>query len=140
MSENTLQTMGLRALVVDDSTTIRRLMDLTLRPLGMDLEFADNGEDAVHLAKTRPYDIIFLDIMLPVIDGYRVCKMIKSDKASRNVAIVMLTSKDSTFDRVKGIMAGTDVYLTKPLARTELLKAIARCIPEVKFVVNIATT
>jgi len=138
--ENTLQTLGLRALVVDDSTTVRRLMDLTLRPLGMDLEFADNGEDAIHLTKSRNYDIIFLDIMLPDIDGYRVCKAIKADKATKGISVIMLTSRGSTFDKVRGVMAGTDVYLTKPLAKTELLKAIARCVPGVQFVINAATT
>jgi len=120
---------GIRALVVDDSTTVRRLMDLTLRPMGMDVEFADRGEDAVVLAKNRNYDIIFLDVMLPGIDGYRVCKLIKGDPRTKQTPVIMLTSKDTAFDKVRGIMSGTDVYLTKPLDRAKLLTAIARCLP-----------
>ena len=139
-AEGILQNSGLRALVVDDSTTVRRLMDLTLRPLGMDLEFADNGEDAIRLAGARNYDIIFLDVLLPGIDGYRVCKAIKADKRTKNMSVIMLTSKDSTFDKVRGIMSGTDVYLTKPLDRTELLKAISRCLPGFQLALGMATT
>jgi twitching motility two-component system response regulator PilG len=122
---------GVKALVVDDSTTVRRLMDLTLRPMGMEIEFADRGEDALVLAKHRGYDIIFLDVMLPGIDGYRVCKAIKADKTTKNTPVIMLTSKDSAFDKVRGIMAGTDVYLTKPLDRSALLTAMKKCLPQV---------
>jgi twitching motility two-component system response regulator PilG len=121
---------GIRALVVDDSTTVRRLMDLTLRPMGIDVEFADRGEDAVVMARHRAYDIVFLDVMLPGIDGYRVCKTIKSEKATKHTPVIMLTSKDSAFDKVRGIMAGTDVYLTKPLERSALLVAMKKCLPQ----------
>lgn len=117
------------ALVVDDSTTLRRLMDLTLTPMGMVVEFADNGEDALVLARGKDYDIIFLDVILPRIDGYRVCKIIKADPRTKHIPIIMLTSKDSAFDKVRGIMAGTDVYLTKPLDRVALLKAINKYLP-----------
>ena len=120
---------GIRALVVDDSTTVRRLMDLTLRPMGIEVEFADRGEDALVLAKHKGYDIVFLDVMLPGIDGYRVCKMLKGDKATRHTPVIMLTSKDSVFDKVRGIMAGTDVYLTKPLDRNALFVAMKKCLP-----------
>lgn len=119
---------GIRALVVDDSTTVRRLMDLTLRPMGIDVEFADRGEDALVLARNRAYDIVFLDVMLPGIDGYRVCKTIKGDKATKHTPVIMLTSKDSAFDKVRGIMAGTDVYLTKPIDRVALLAAMSKCL------------
>lgn len=119
---------GIRALVVDDSTTVRRLMDLTLRPMGIEVEFADRGEDALVLAKNRAYDVVFLDVMLPGIDGYRVCKAIKGDKATKHTPVIMLTSKDSAFDKVRGIMAGTDVYLTKPIDRAALLAAMSKCL------------
>ncbi|MDH5633879.1 MAG: response regulator [Gammaproteobacteria bacterium] len=117
------------ALVVDDSTTLRRLMDLTLTPLGIDVEFTDNGEDAVVLVKNKEYDIVFLDVILPGIDGYRVCKEIKGDRRTKATPVIMLTSKDSTFDKVRGMMAGTDVYLTKPLERAHLLHAINKYLP-----------
>lgn len=119
---------GLRALVVDDSTTIRRLMDLTLQPLDIEVEFADRGEEALLLVKRNHYDIVFLDVMLPGIDGYRVCKQIKAEKDTRNISVIMLTSKDTAFDRVRGIMAGTDVYLTKPLERGQLIQALNKCL------------
>lgn len=121
----------IRALVVDDSTTLRRLMELILVPLGLQLDFVDNGERALELAKRNRYDIVFLDILLPGIDGYRVCKTIKSDKRTKNVHIVMLTSRNSAIDKIRGMMAGTDVYLTKPVDRTDLLRAIDKCMPQV---------
>lgn len=121
---------SIKALVVDDSTTVRRLMELTLSPIGIKLDFTDNGEDAVALAKQGRYDIIFLDILLPGIDGYRVCKTIKSDKLTKNTPVVVLTSKNSAIDKVRGMMAGSNVYLTKPLDRSELIQAIDKCLPQ----------
>ena len=119
----------IRALVVDDSSTVRCLMELTLSPIGVALDFTDNGEDAVALSSQRHYDIVFLDILLPGIDGYRVCKAIKGDKRTKNTPVVMLTSKGSSIDKIRGIMAGTSVYLTKPLDRTELIHALDKCLP-----------
>lgn len=123
----------IRALVVDDSTTLRRLMELILVPLGLKLDFVDNGERALELAKHNDYDIVFLDILLPGIDGYRVCKTIKGDKRTKDVPVVMLTSKNSAIDKVRGMMAGTDVYLTKPVDRVDLLRAMDKCLPKMMF-------
>jgi DNA-binding response OmpR family regulator len=119
----------IRALIVDDSTTVRRLMELTLAPMGVDLDFTESGEAAIAMTRLKRYDIIFLDIMLPGIDGYRVCKAIKADKRTKHMPVVMLTSKDGAIDKVRGIMAGTNVYLTKPLERHELIHAIDKCLP-----------
>jgi CheY-like chemotaxis protein len=104
------------ALVVDDSLSVRRFMESKLGSLGVavDIEFAATGEQALALSEERHYDIVFLDVMLPGIDGYRVCKALKSSKAASRSRVVMLTSKRSPFDRVKGSMAGCDAYLTKP--------------------------
>lgn len=124
---------SIRALVVDDSTTLRRLMELILVPLGVDIDFVDNGEHAVELAKRNYYDIVFLDILLPGIDGYRVCKTIKGDKRTKDMRVVMLTSKNTAIDKVRGMMAGTDVYLTKPVDRVDLLRAIDKCLPRIDF-------
>lgn len=121
------------ALVVDDSTTLRRLMQLILVPLGFDIDFVDNGERAVELSKRRNYDIVFLDILLPGIDGYRVCKVLKGDKRTKATRVVMLTSKDSAIDKVRGMMAGSDVYLTKPVDRIDLIRAIDKCLPRMEF-------
>ena len=119
----------IRALIVDDSTTVRRLMELTLAPMGVELDFTESGEAAIAMTRSKHYDIVFLDIMLPGIDGYRVCKAIKADKRTKHLPVVMLTSKDGTIDKVRGIMAGTNVYLTKPLERHELIQAIDKCLP-----------
>lgn len=91
-------------------------MEIKLGQLGVpvDIEFAATGEQALALAEERHYDIVFLDIMLPGIDGYRVCKALKASKVSGKTRVVMLTSRKSPFDRVKGSMAGCDAYLTKP--------------------------
>ena len=119
----------IRALIVDDSTTLRRLMELTLAPMGVELDFTESGEAAIAMSRAKHYDIVFLDIMLPGIDGYRVCKAIKADKRTKHMPVVMLTSKDGAIDKVRGIMAGTNVYLTKPLERHELIHAIDKCLP-----------
>lgn len=124
---------AITALVVDDSTTLRRLMELILVPLGIDIDFVDSGERAVELSKRKHYDIIFLDVLLPGIDGYRVCKTLKGDKRTKSTRIVMLTSKDSAIDKVRGMMAGTDVYLTKPVDRVDLIRAIDKCLPRVEL-------
>lgn len=104
------------ALIVDDSLSVRRFMESKLGTLGVavDIEFAATGEQALALSEERHYDIVFLDVMLPGIDGYRVCKALKSSKTAGRSRVVMLTSKKSPFDRVKGSMAGCDAYLTKP--------------------------
>lgn len=119
----------IKALIVDDSTTVRRLMELTLGHLGVELDFAERGEVAIAMAQAKHYDIVFLDIMLPGMDGYRVCKALKADKRTKATPVVMLTSKDGTVDKVRGIMAGTSVYLTKPLERHQLIQALDKCLP-----------
>lgn len=117
---------GYTVLVVDDSSTMRRLMDITLAQLGLNVEFADCGNDALNLVRDRPYSIVFLDVMLPDVDGYRVCKGIKGDKRTRNTPVIMLTSRDSAFDKVRGKMSGADSYLIKPLDRVVLLQTITK--------------
>lgn len=104
------------ALVVDDSLPVRTFMESKLGALNVavDIDFAASGEQAIALTRERRYDIIFLDVILPGIDGYRVCKSIKAESNSRSTPVIMLTSKKSPFDRVKGSMAGCDAYLTKP--------------------------
>ena len=123
----------INALVVDDSTTLRRLMELLLVPLGFAIDFVESGERAIELSKRKIYDIVFLDILLPGIDGYRVCKTLKGDKSTKTTRVVMLTSRDSAIDKVRGMMAGTDVYLTKPLDRLDLIRAINKCLPGIEL-------
>ena len=113
---------GYTALVVDDSSTMRRLMDITLGHLGLEIEFADCGNDALKLIKDRLYSIIFLDIMLPDIDGYRVCKGIKGDKRARHTPVIMLSALDELDSVVRCIEMGAEDYLIKPVNEI-LLKA-----------------
>ena len=119
-----------RALVVDDSTTMQRLMDIMLGQLDMEVEFADRGSDAIALAQKRSYDMVFLDIILPDIDGYRVCKTLKANARTKSIPVIMLTSRDTTFDKVRGKMAGADAYLIKPMERTTLMQTIRAHLPQ----------
>ncbi|MDX5374609.1 MAG: response regulator [Gammaproteobacteria bacterium] len=114
-----------RAMVVDDSLPVRKQLEIELRMLGAEVAHAENGEQAMALSQDGDYDIIFLDVMMPGIDGYKVCKAIKRDQRTRNTPVVMLTGKSSPFDKVKGTLAGCDTYLTKPLQHTEF-QSVAR--------------
>ena len=118
-----------RALVVDDSSTLQRQIGLLLEKLGIDFEFADRGDEAIKLALNNPFHVIFLDVMLPGVDGYSVCKTVKRDPRAKSVPVIMLTSKGSTFDKVKGIMAGTNAYLIKPVETSTLLAALEEHAP-----------
>ena len=117
-------------LVVDDNATVRKFMEARLAPFGFNVDFAETGEQAVGLTGTREYTCVFLDVVLPGIDGYQVCKMIKGNKqAIKRTAVVMLTSRTSPFDKLRGSLAGCDEYLTKPVDENRLLEVIAKFIP-----------
>ncbi len=103
------------ALVVDDSPTVRKHIELGLASLGLTVHVAETGEEALNLLATNLYDIVFLDVVLPGVDGYEVCKIIKKGKNTKHIPVIMLTGKSSTFDRIKGSLAGCDTYLTKPV-------------------------
>lgn len=119
-------------LVVDDSATVRAFMRARLAPFGFHLDFAENGEMAIDMAQARTYHCIFLDVLMPGMDGYQVCKRIKSSSATRDTAVVMLSSKSSAFDRFRGSWSGCDAYLVKPVAERDLLAAIARFLPSAR--------
>jgi twitching motility two-component system response regulator PilG len=116
---------GLKAMVIDDSKTIRRTAETLLKKVGCEVVTAVDGFDALaKIADTRP-DIIFVDIMMPRLDGYQTCALIKNNKEFKSTPVVMLSSKDGLFDRAKGRIVGSDQYLTKPFSRAELLDAIS---------------
>ncbi|WP_353570743.1 response regulator [Candidatus Albibeggiatoa sp. nov. BB20] len=121
-----------RALVVDDSLPVRKSMEIQLGLYGLNIDFAETGEEALDYVKKpdNVYDIIFLDLMLPGIDGYKVCKEIKSNKVSKNTPVVMLTGKGSRFDKLRGTMAGASVYLTKPVEQEKLKEVIKQFLPD----------
>lgn len=113
-------------LVVDDNVTVRDFMKNKLAPFRFNVDFAASGEQAIGLTGEKSYTCVFLDVIMPGIDGYQVCKLIKSKKAAGKTAVVMLTSKSSPFDRIRGAMAGCDAYLTKPVNEDKLLETIGR--------------
>ena len=125
--------LGDAVLVVDDNATVRMFMKAKLAPFGFEVDYAETGEEAVGLTGSREYACVFLDVVLPGIDGYQVCKLIKSNKqAIRKTAVVMLTSRSSPFDKLRGSLAGCDEYLTKPLDENRLLETIAQFIPSTR--------
>ena len=115
-----------RVLAVDDSPLMRTFLQNKLAPYGIQPEFAASGEEALFKISKQHYDLIFLDVMLPGMDGYDVCKMIKKNKDNALMKVVMLTSKDKTFDKIRGTMAGCDGYLTKPVDELKLRAIIER--------------
>jgi CheY-like chemotaxis protein len=115
-----------RVLAVDDSPLMRTFLQNKLQPYGIAPEFASSGEEALFKISKQHFDMIFLDVMLPGMDGYDVCKMIKKNKDNSLMKVVMLTSRDKTFDKIRGTMAGCDGYLTKPVDEMKLRAIIER--------------
>jgi twitching motility two-component system response regulator PilG len=117
---------GTKVMVIDDSNTIRMTAETILKKEGFEVFTATDGFQAMSvIADTRP-DIIFVDIMMPRLDGYQTCKLIKNNKHFRDTPIIMLSSKDSLFDRARGRVAGSDEHINKPFTKAELLRAIER--------------
>jgi twitching motility two-component system response regulator PilG len=115
---------GLKILVIDDSKTIRRTAETLLAKEGCEVFTAVDGFDALSkIADHRP-DIIFVDIMMPRLDGYQTCSLIKHNKIFKDTPVIMLSSKDGLFDRARGRLVGSEQYLTKPFTKDELLGAI----------------
>jgi len=113
-----------KVLVIDDSKTIRRTAETLLKKAGCEVLTANDGFEALSvIADNRP-DLIFVDIMMPRLDGYQTCALIKHNELYRDVPVIMLSSKDGLFDRARGRIVGSDQYLTKPFSRDELLDVV----------------
>ena len=114
----------IKVLVIDDSNTIRRSAEMFLRQAGFDVILAEDGFDA--LAKISDYRprVIFVDIMMPRLDGYQTCALIKQNPQLKSTPVIMLSSKDGVFDRARGRLAGSDRYLTKPFTKEGLVQAV----------------
>jgi twitching motility two-component system response regulator PilG len=106
---------GVKALVVDDSLPVRVQMRNALKGLAAHVDFAETGEEGLEFLNNNRYDIIFLDVVLPGIDGYEICRTIKRDPKKQDTPVIMLTGNSSPADRVKGKLAGCDTYLIKPV-------------------------
>ena len=116
---------GLKILVIDDSKTIRRTAETLLSKEGCQVFTAIDGFDALSKIADHQPDLIFVDIMMPRLDGYETCSLIKHNKMFRETPVIMLSSKDGLFDRARGRIVGSEQYLTKPFTKDELLGAVS---------------
>ena len=115
---------GVRVMVIDDSNTIRRSAEIFLKQGGYEVLLAEDGFDALSKVNDHDPDLIFCDILMPRLDGYQTCALIKKSTKHRDTPVIMLSSKDSLFDRARGRMVGSDEYLTKPFTKESLLKTV----------------
>ena len=116
---------GVKVMVIDDSNTIRRSAEIFLTQAGCHVLLAEDGFDALAKITDHLPDVIFVDIMMPRLDGYQTCALIKKNPRLSSTPVIMLSSRDGLFDRARGRMVGSDEYLTKPFTKDSLLKTVA---------------
>ena len=116
---------GIKVMVIDDSNTIRRSAEIFLAQAGCQVVLAEDGFDALSKIADHAPDLIFVDIMMPRLDGYQTCTLIKKNPRLKTTPVIMLSSKDGLFDRARGRLAGSDEYLTKPFTKESLLRSVA---------------
>lgn len=124
MSNEQNEFSGLKVMIIDDSKTIRRTAETLLKKAGCEVLNAENGFEALPIISANHPDIIFVDIMMPRLDGYQTCALIKNNPRFQATPVIMLSSKDGLFDRAKGRVVGAEQYITKPFTRDDLLDAI----------------
>ena len=117
---------GLRVMVIDDSKTIRRTAETLLKREGAEVVTATDGFEALAKIADQHPQIIFVDIMMPRLDGYQTCALIKNNQVFKHTPVIMLSSKDGLFDKARGRIVGSEQYLTKPFTREELIEAIRK--------------
>ena len=117
-------TGAVKVLVIDDSNTIRRSAEIFLKQGGYEVLLAEDGFDALSKVNDHDPDLIFCDILMPRLDGYQTCAIIKRNAKFSGVPVVMLSSKDGVFDKARGRMVGSHDYLTKPFTKDQLLQAV----------------
>lgn len=115
---------GVKIMVVDDSKTIRRSAEVLLMQAGCEVVFAVDGFDALEKITLHRPDLVFVDVLMPRLDGYQTCALIKRSDAYKHIPVIMLTSKDSLFDRARGHAAGSSQFLSKPFSKETLLQTI----------------
>lgn len=116
---------GLKVMVIDDSNTIRRSAEIFLGQAGCKVILAEDGFDALAKIADHEPELIFCDILMPRLDGYQTCALIKKSPRFSDIPVIMLSSKDGLFDRARGRMVGSEQYLTKPFTKDSLLRAVA---------------
>ena len=119
-----MSTTGLKVLVIDDSNTIRRSAEIFLKQGGYEVLLAEDGFDALSKVNDHRPDLIFCDILMPRLDGYQTCAIIKRNPKFSDVPVIMLSSKDGLFDKARGLMVGSQDYLTKPFTKDQVLQAV----------------
>ena len=119
-----LSALNVKVMVIDDSKTIRRSAETLLKKVGCDVVTAIDGFEALAKITVHKPDIIFVDIMMPRLDGYQTCALIKNNQTFKATPVIMLSSKDSIFDRARGRIVGSEEYLTKPFSKEDLIQAI----------------
>jgi twitching motility two-component system response regulator PilG len=124
--ETEMDISGVKVMVIDDSKTIRRTAESLLKKAGCEVSTATDGFEALAMIADHHPDVIFVDIMMPRLDGYQTCALIKHNDVFKNIPVIMLSSKDGLFDRARGRIVGSEQYLTKPFTKDELLGAIRR--------------
>ena len=117
---------GLKVMVIDDSKTIRRTAETLLKREGCEVVTASDGFEALAKIADQLPQIIFVDVMMPRLDGYQTCALIKNNQKFKSTPVIMLSSKDGLFDKARGRIVGSEQYLTKPFTRDELLDAIRK--------------
>jgi twitching motility two-component system response regulator PilG len=118
----------IKVLVIDDSNTIRRSAEIFLRQAGFEVVLAEDGFDALAKISDHQPKVIFVDIMMPRLDGYQTCTLVKQNPNLKSTPVIMLSSKDGVFDRARGRLAGSDRYLTKPFTKEALVDAVNACV------------
>ena len=116
-------------MIVDDSKTIRKTAETLLSRAGFNVVSAEDGFEALAKITEHNPELIFVDIMMPRLDGYQTCALIKNNEQFRSTPVVMLSSKDGLFDKAKGRIVGSDDYVTKPFSKNEILEVVERYLP-----------
>ncbi|HET9122540.1 MAG TPA: response regulator [Acidiferrobacteraceae bacterium] len=116
----------IKVMIIDDSNTIRRTAEALLKKAGYEVLTAADGFEAMSMITDHRPDIIFVDIMMPRLDGYQTCLLIKNNKQFKHIPVIMLSSKDGLFDRARGRIAGSQEYVNKPFTQEELIEVISK--------------
>ena len=129
----------IKVLVIDDSNTIRKSAEMFLRQAGFDVVLAEDGFDALAKISDHQPRVIFVDIMMPRLDGYQTCTLVKQNPNLKSTPVIMLSSKDGVFDRARGRLAGSDRYLTKPFTKETLIEAVNACVMQADAAASAST-
>ncbi|HLX81657.1 MAG TPA: response regulator [Burkholderiales bacterium] len=129
----------IKVLVIDDSNTIRKSAEMFLRQAGFDVVLAEDGFDALAKISDHQPRVIFVDIMMPRLDGYQTCALVKQNPNLKSTPVIMLSSKDGVFDRARGRLAGSDRYLTKPFTKETLIDAVNACVMQADAAASAST-